>query len=123
MKTVKRTRYVCDFCKKTGGHAGHMRRHEERCTMNPQRKCGMCELIENDQLPIAELIATVDADEKSCKNVYDAPEPHNLRQAAGGCPACMLAAIRQHGSAYVDFDYKDESAAVLKVVYRHGDDC
>jgi hypothetical protein len=50
----------------------------------------------------------------------DGTDLSKLREAADGCPACMLAAIRQSGLQYADeeggnyidaFNYKEEKAA------------
>lgn len=82
MKKVMRPRYYCDFCKKVGGSAGHMRTHEANCTANPGRGCRMCVAQKMPQAPLDALLA-------AAGNI-DA-----LREAAHGCPACMLAAIRQ----------------------------
>lgn len=42
MRQKKAWRYYCDHCNKAGGHAGHMRTHEQHCTSNPFRACRMC---------------------------------------------------------------------------------
>ena len=43
MKTVKKNVYYCDFCGKRSLAALHMHNHEDGCTMNPNRKCGLCD--------------------------------------------------------------------------------
>lgn len=116
MKKIKRWRYYCDFCKKSGGNKHHMERHEKCCTNNPDRECGMCSIAGLLQSPIKKLIAAL--------GVGDEIGVENLRQCANGCPACMLAAIRQSGldsiSAHIErgedsmdfegvpFSFKDE---------------
>lgn len=72
MKTKKVNRYYCDYCGKSGGAAGHMRRHEERCMLNPQRICGMCRFAEFAEFapkPLAELVALL-------------PDPEEYKQFA-----------------------------------------
>lgn len=110
MRTKLINRYYCDFCKKAGCAKRWIAHHESRCTNNPNRVCGMCEL-DGDviQKPIAELSAALESG-----------GIEGLRTAAEGCPACMLAAIRQSGINKVSedpevpcpdvlfFDFKEE---------------
>ena len=118
-------RYYCEFCKKSGCSAGHMKHHENNCTMNPNRKCGMCEYTENEQASIVDLLKALKADILEYKkdntfdrynevgtylmeNVYSVPL-NKLRNVSEGCPACILAAIRQSGiSQSIEFDFKKE---------------
>lgn len=112
MKTKKVNRYYCDHCGKGGGAAGHMRRHEERCTLNPQRVCGMCRFDKRAPKPLAELVAMLPDPEKykkcddhvnlDCDSYIGLVEAAKtawpaLKEAADECPACMLAAVRQAG--------------------------
>lgn len=85
MKQKMMMRYYCDFCKKSGCSSYHMRRHEESCTANPGRKCRMCETAQG----MPELVEAT----RKCTEGDIGP----LREAAEGCPACMLAGIRQSG--------------------------
>lgn len=87
MTSYPSTRYRCDHCRKTSGSAPAMKRHESGCTANPQRRCGMCK--QNQHTPLPDLIAALGAGDKAGVDA--------LRDAAEGCPACMLAAIRQSG--------------------------
>lgn len=86
MKMAMRPRYYCDFCKKVGGNPASMKKHEASCTNRPDRVCGMCsqEGHEQAQTPLNALIP-----------LAVAGDIDGLRKAANGCPACMLAAIRQ----------------------------
>lgn len=107
MRKKKVWRYYCEHCKKAGCSAGHMNTHERGCTANPNRACRMCKMVEAEQKPLAELLAAFDG--------YVAPEPvrdpfgiiidyptgpnqepyvKKLEAITGGCPACMLAAVR-----------------------------
>lgn len=113
-KIVKR--YYCDFCGKSGLSASHISRHEKACTLNPQRICRMCHMDmdgtimnENGAQAEMETLLALLPDPKpylqvdeygtgygSMENVVNAALPA-LREAAGGCPACMMAALRQKG--------------------------
>jgi hypothetical protein len=124
MRRVQRWRYYCDFCKKAGGSAGHMARHEKGCTANPFRICGICKHAETIPEPLPKLIEFV---KLHCEPVNDLPEgvdPYStigkeelqaLRQLADGCPACMFAALRQ-AKTFTDqtaqFDFKAELKSV-----------
>lgn len=79
----KVNRYYCEYCKKSGCSASHMSRHEKSCTANPNRHCRMCGRKGIDGL--IESLGTGRTEQ----------EVENLRKEARGCPACMLAAIRQ----------------------------
>ena len=122
MRTKKVNRYYCDYCKKSGCAAGHMKRHEERCTKNPNRMCGVCAMRELPQPSMAELLDTlpepvttddeygfcatgVPGLEEAMKVLYDKTE---------GCPACTMAALRQKGIPIpmTKFDFKSEMAQV-----------
>lgn len=114
MRRVKRWRYYCGFCKKSGGQAAAMERHETNCTMNPNRGCGLCELSGADSAPLSELTAFID---ETCKD-EDPNDLHGndvaeilktITQKAAGCPACILAAIRQaEVKIFPNFDFKKE---------------
>ena len=78
MKAVKRWKYYCDHCKRSGGSKHHLSRHELACTNNPERICRVCD----DAKPFAALLAAADEG-------VDA-----LRAAAERCPACMLTGAR-----------------------------
>jgi hypothetical protein len=84
MRKKKVWRYYCEFCKKSGCSAGHMKNHEKHCTMNPKRDCRMCNISGTGGESIDILVITF---------IYNGLAA--LREAAEGCPACMLAAMRQ----------------------------
>lgn len=109
MKRKKVWRYYCDHCKKAGCSGGHIKSHEIHCTNNPNRICGMCKLAGLDQSSISELVSALGAGNKLGVD--------NLRDLTDGCPACMLAAIRQsglnddydnHNTDYIEFSFKKE---------------
>jgi hypothetical protein len=110
MITKRVNRYYCEYCKKANCCAPAMKRHEERCTLNPHRKCGMCKLMDKEQPPMAFLLTVVNAfnireEEITGPGIngnitwkeWVIPKSftEDLERAAEGCPACMLAAIRQ----------------------------
>jgi len=130
MKTKKVNRYYCDFCKKAGCNAYWIRRHEERCTMNPNRFCGFCKMLDNEQLPMASLIELLPnpgkftkVDEFGDKYITGFDEAmkkalDKLRDTTGNCPACILAAIRQSGIPVyaTKFDFKRECQNVWDAI-------
>jgi len=134
MITKKSNRYYCDFCKKSGGAAGHMKKHELHCTMNPNRECGMCELIEQERSSYAEIIALLpklvwveDEFSPGChiESIEDIDAVKNsldmVREKTGDCPACIMAVYRQAGipiPILTDFDYKQE---IARFWYDHSD--
>lgn len=107
MRRVKRWRYYCEFCKKSGASGGHMKKHEERCTKNPKRVCGMCAMMDGDwtQRPIGELVEAI--------GDGSAAGLARLQDISDGCPACMLAGIVQSniGSEWND-SWRDEWGAI-----------
>lgn len=142
MRSKKVMRYWCDHCNKAGLRAHAMAKHERHCTKNPARACRTCTLInggngpDSDELRalVAMLPTPVAQDWDSIGN----PSPQfekfmrevaevapRLREAAGGCPACMLAAIRQAGifvSLVEGFDFKKEMSDVLDAAAREADE-
>jgi hypothetical protein len=126
MKIKKVNRYYCDFCKKANCSGGAIKRHEERCTMNPNRKCGMCSLVQANQKPMSELLALL-PDPKQFEISNDWGKSFTdglatasnlaldtLKEKTGGCPACILAALRQKGIPVwmTNFNFKAECEAV-----------
>ena len=102
MRTKFVKRYFCDHCSKGLSRKPAMERHEESCIRNPQRYCGLCNDQPTDALPTIELIKHLEAGGLE-----------QLRKAADGCPACILAALVQYREAnpdegWIDFDYRKE---------------
>ncbi|GER21279.1 hypothetical protein [Variovorax boronicumulans] len=97
MKSVLRMRHYCDFCKKSTGTKPSMEKHEKACTANPARVCRMCSFAGLAQLSMSEL------------QVEYAKGFKALQTACEGCPACMLATMRQHwdGVVYDSDVYND----------------
>ena len=117
MRKARRWRYYCEHCKRSGASGYHIQKHETGCTLNPNRVCRMCQLAKITQQPMAALIEAL----------RDGGLPA-IRELAGGCPACILAAIRldrigrgvviknldgeaaaEEWNRYSDFDFKPES--------------
>src|SRR3990167_2617624 len=106
MKKVKRWRYYCDFCKKSGCSGFFMNRHEIHCTMNPNRICRMCAYGKLKQNTVSENIEKV-------KLGFDV-----LSKYVNGCPCCILSALRQSKSDMFSFNsrfaFKDECKNFLE---------
>lgn len=127
MKVTKVNRYNCEFCNKKGYSKHHMQKHEDHCTMNPNRKCGVCEWVELTPTPMDELLDLLPeqkdfAKEDEYGSVYVFDEElidqgiAKLRKATGDCPACILAAIRQKKIivGITNFDYRKETEKFWK---------
>jgi len=117
MKVIKKNVYYCDFCKKKSLRS--LKRHEERCTQNPNRRCGMCDIV--DLNPILDsfearfvLCVTVPKydpngeTEHWRESISEVIEPiwkdefaiQDIQEAVDNCPACILAVIRCLGLNY-----------------------
>ena len=109
-----------------------MEKHEKFCTMNPNRKCRVCALVNggygcdlNDLLALLpdpteynELqgLDVNNVQEKLVNEIKDCLP--KLEEAADNCPACMLAAFRQK-KIYLNlvegFDYQAEMKEVFSI--------
>ncbi len=122
MKRVKKWVYYCEHCKKSGRSASHMARHEQRCTGNPDRECGMCGVLGDTQEDYRVVVATLrerfGSDIDAVKEViaveierdgwsatradindgkeheYNLPTAKDIDALIGECPACILTVIR-----------------------------
>lgn len=129
MRRKKVWRYYCEFCKKSGGHAYWMRKHEAACTANPDRVCGMCELCaDGGGASLEELMACLpdghewdrldrmdylSGDESSRRRKESLEGLSKMRELTN-CPACLLAAIRQRGMTFYcgcDVDWEGETGS------------
>jgi hypothetical protein len=138
MRQVKKWRYYCDFCKKSGSSKSHMAKHEASCTMNPNRDCKLHRLaFEESQPDLTIMIDYIQAfwnkhyhkDDVSgmecCDTNWDEYQEaetqlvNDLMDIANGCPNCTLAAIRQSGHHLLEFNYRDE---LKKVMDRHNEE-
>lgn len=131
-KTVKR--HWCDFCNRAGLQAYAMARHEKHCTMNPARDCRVCGLLGGSVHVGAERMASLVAILPDPTEFLDTQfwsgddSPHSrlaaslkdamptLREEVDGCPACILAALRQKKiPAYMaeDFNFTAEMKEIF----------
>lgn len=129
MKTVKKTVHYCEFCNKKGFQAPAMLKHERHCTMNPARECGMCAAAGVVPERIATWLVLVEHLPKMTRTEFES----TVRGFVNGCPACLLALVRQGKldlvectidldksgfgeiiSPFAEFDFKKESAAFFQ---------
>lgn len=129
MRIRKVNRYYCEFCKKANCCASAMAKHEQRCTNNPNRKCGMCQVMEKSQPKMQDLLEClpdlhwIDND---VGGVYLGPNQEDsiasgmiaLRKVSGDCPACILSALRQKRIPIplAGFDFKKECTAIWTAI-------
>ena len=109
MRRKKVWRYYCDFCKKAGCSGGHIKKHESRCTLNPNRSCGMCKLLDENEPNLTTAMSILpnpkdyEKEEEHGFVYYDDLEVkvervmQELRDFVSNCPACIMAALRQKG--------------------------
>lgn len=113
MRVVQKKVYYCDFCTKHGLSRAAMEKHERHCTMNPGRTCRWVLL---DDLPAARSLSIAGTSTHRFRRglprwlrmqtpltdgIFEA-----LRVHTAGCPACMLATVRQSGVDRMSgFDY------------------
>jgi hypothetical protein len=104
MRKKKVWRYYCDFCKTSKGTPQSMRHHEERCTMNPHRKCGLCTLVDGGYGYLSEGLKALESYKHlakgsmaTCDHYLPKTAEEELRKATNDCPVCMYAALRQTG--------------------------
>lgn len=136
--------YRCDFCGRKRLSASACAKHEKHCTANPDRVCRMCAALDCSPLPLAELRAMIPvADAKRTHTGWNfedfagAVDPADayraelaaqfsaalpaFEEAADGCPACMLAAIRQnHLPGEIGFDFKKRGEAAFSEKHNAG---
>jgi len=103
MITKRVNRYYCEHCKKANCSAASISRHEKACTMNPNRACRMCAMRNLEQREMSDLLVILpnpniieNDDILTLTNVGEVEEKMGeLREATEGCPACILATLRQ----------------------------
>lgn len=124
MKSKRVWRYYCEFCKKANCSKPSIAKHESGCTLNPKRICKVCGLMEQTQPTLQALfdslptrLINVPSDEEGMRFTHTLAqdEMKRLRDAAGNCPACIMAALRQKDipvpCAY-EFDFEAEMDAI-----------
>lgn len=127
MRIKKMNRYYCDFCTKANCSSGAMRLHEKHCTMNPDRECRMCRRRMRDlraemtrpyvTLSALKELVPVAAKSPDCSIYSDQQFDEVMApvlKAAWGCPACMLAVVRQM-ELPAFFNYKER----VKMIYTY----
>ena len=110
MRRKKVWRYYCEFCKKANCSAPSIKKHEQRCTMNPDRYCGFCDILDKRQpTNINEVIALLPV-----PTDYLVKDEHfesysdqlsqdiekimpRVRDSLENCPACIMSALRRKG--------------------------
>lgn len=124
MRTKQVQMHYCEYCGKRGMRAYYIREHEKHCTLNPNRECRVCGLIEEQQPRMADLLALLPRFPHGDNEIYtdqaaaavEALMPA-LRNAANNCPACIMAALRQAGipvPIVESFDFSKEMASIWK---------
>lgn len=104
-------RYYCDFCKKSGCGKHAIEQHEKHCTMNPNRQCRMCEIAEQEQIGMEELIKLLPPRKETMVDYGISIQTGGkddlkaLREKTGNCPACILATIRQSGGCGYMYEF------------------
>lgn len=112
MKTKLVKRHCCDFCKRSGQSAFHIRRHEAACTANPNRVCRMCEAgIEVSPRRLSPLVALLVPDTEwhggpDTQHAITKTSLDELLREVDHCPACALWVLRAAKAFHPDWDYK-----------------
>lgn len=135
MKTVKKNVYYCDHCKKRGLSGFHISTHEKKCTANPDRQCGFCNLVTGVSTNIREIVDEykkrfiIELTPEMTEDIFSIQEEivvwtgypltlKEIRDRVDNCPSCIFSIIRQcklnhhyfEPYDFKDFDYKKEMA-------------
>lgn len=102
--------YYCGFCKRHGLSRRSMELHESVCTLNPERRCRWRIDGHSDGTRVIDAAALaseirsravsypLSSDPESPESTYlEKDDIYWLHDEVEGCPACMLAALRQSG--------------------------
>lgn len=95
MRTVTKPVHYCEFCKRHGLSRHSMEAHEAKCTLNPVRVCKW-----GEEGHTAAYGLRVLAEEVRQRAPLGPADIDWLHDEVDGCPACMLAALRQSGLEY-----------------------
>lgn len=92
--------YYCEFCKKRSLRRDTMETHEERCTLNPDRICRLCERM--DIRPLIKKYKSLPITENSVSEILS---------ECDCCPNCTLTILRcidafNENNIHIKFDYK-----------------
>ena len=88
-----------------------MARHEAGCTLNPKRKCYLCENNNTDPTALLALALKLRLEYESDKQMESIliEDLQAIRDQSGGCPSCILSTLRLANlEAFEKFDYKAE---------------
>ena len=107
MKTKLKKVYYCDYCKKHGLRKDYMKYHEEHCTLNLKRKCGLCKRIDSIE-PIINKYKNINRIEDLVNVPKQSINIDKLKEDVDYCPVCALTVIRCAELKNVNFDYKKE---------------
>jgi hypothetical protein len=110
MRTITKKVFYCDFCKKHSLRSDCTKSHEEHCTLNPDRQCGLCD---NQDLGIA-----FDIEEIKETDLWTS---RKILITGDECPCCVLSFVRRNKIDTVKkikdeksfWDYKEESKRYL----------
>jgi len=110
--------YYCEYCDKRYLSKGHMNKHEPACTLNPRRQCGMCgdgELVQTEPFAcyLEPLAVPEWQDANDLRRVIDGQYDTFIaavEDTVEGCPACMLAIIRQLKITRIPWEYAEAKA-------------
>lgn len=96
MRVKKKNVYYCDFCNKHSLQS--LTKHEEYCTLNPQRKCKMCAVASyKDYLlvegRVAQFLAMLPLHPNSGETTTFTEQ--QLYADIDGCPACVSSIVRR----------------------------
>lgn len=116
MKIIKKNVYYCDFCNKKS--LSSLKRHEKKCTGNPNRECNLCKDSEGKKLHlvIKELLKRFKIIEifeeenisEQVKWIGKKITVEEIFEKADNCPNCILNIIRCVGlnRYYFNDEYK-----------------
>ena len=107
MKAKTKTVYYCDYCKKHSLRP--LAKHEQYCTGNPNRQCGLCGRTETLSGIIALFKKQTGYIEKQGEyeiELQNICQPHikDIMEELENCPICTFAVIRQVGLHKYPFD-------------------
>src|SRR3990167_10719897 len=100
MKEIRKPVYYCDFCRKHGLSRFAMGKHERTCTLNPDRHCRWHMPDSEMQVTHGQVSFRTLAEELRNRAPLSSDDIDLLHDNVGGCPACMLAVLRQSGVEY-----------------------
>src|ERR1035437_308229 len=93
MITKTKTVYYCEYCGRHRLSAAAIKGHEPGCTLNPRRVCGWHEKEWKHRAGVlARWVRLSAVDRYATKEIIA-----SIHDEVEGCPACMLAALRQSG--------------------------